>query len=398
MMDRIGALPAAAPLLAAIGARPGIHLVGGAVRDLLLGHMPLDLDVVVEGDALALARELGGEIRAHGRFGTVTALLGGRSYDLATARRESYAQPGALPDVAPAGLDEDLRRRDFTVNALAVALTGPDAGRLHTVPDALADLAAGRLRVLHPASFSDDPTRLLRLVRYAVRLGFATERATDASAAHAVADGALSTVSGPRIGAELRLAAEEPDPVAAWAGLTRWDLDHAIEPGLRLADEKLARAALALLPADGQAGLVVVAAAARELAPGVLATWLDRLGWRAHEREVIVTAAARVGELAADLRDAGSPAAIAAAVHGFPLEAVALAGALGPADVARRWIEDLRHVALEITGHDLIAAGIPAGPEVGQGLRAALAAKLDGHVTDRAGELAVALAAVAQPG
>ena len=173
----------------------------------------MDLDLVVEGDAAAFASSLGGELKVHDRFGTSTVTLDGFSYDIARARRETYAHPGALPDVAPAPLAEDLERRDFTVNTLALALAGDRAGELTSVPTALEDLDARRLRVLHDHSFIDDPTRLFRLVRYATRLGFEIEPHTRALADRAIAGGALRTVSGPRVGAELRLLAREPNPV-----------------------------------------------------------------------------------------------------------------------------------------------------------------------------------------
>lgn len=393
MRQHIGALPTAAPLLAALGDRPGVYLVGGAVRDLLLGRKPLDLDVLVEGDALALARALGGEIRSHDRFGTGTVRLDGCTYDLASARRERYAYPGALPDVAPATAMQDLERRDFTVNALAVGLTGPRAGVLIAVPHALEDLEGGRMRVLHPASFADDPTRLLRLVRYATRLGFEVEAQTADRARDAVVSGAVDTVSGPRIGAELRLAAQEPDPVAAVAGLAALNLDHAIDPGLRLSEPELAGAALGLLPAGGRADRLVLAAAAARMEPGALATLLDRLGFEAPDRQAITATVRAVPTLVQTLAAARSPSEVASAVGRAPDEAVALAGALGPEDAARLWLDRLRGVRLEISGDDLLAAGIASGPALGRGLAAALAAKLDGRAPDRARELQVALAA-----
>src|SRR5262249_15415701 len=152
------------------------------------------------------------------------------SYDLARARRERYAHPGALPDVEPAGLPEDLQRRDFTVNAIAVSLNGPRSGELTSAPSALEDLDARILRVLHDRSFIDDPTRLLRLSGYSSRLGFGIERETEALATDAVRGGALGTVSGARVGAELRLMAREPDPVSALASLATLGLDEAIGP------------------------------------------------------------------------------------------------------------------------------------------------------------------------
>ena len=204
--------------------REDVALVGGAVRDLLLGRAPRELDVVVARDAAALARELalvlGANITLHGRFGTAVVEWEAGRVDVAERRGESYATPGALPDIHAGGTEEDLRRRDFTVNAIAVALGGPRRGELDSAEHALEDLAAGRLRVLHERSFVDDPTRLLRLARYLARLRFEPEERTAELAEQALAGGQLSTVSGARIGAELRLLLSEPDPLAAlrWLG------------------------------------------------------------------------------------------------------------------------------------------------------------------------------------
>ncbi len=175
LLERLHALPAAGPLLAGLADRPPVFLVGGSVRDLLLGMTPSELDLVAEGDTAEVAERIGGKIVVHDRFGTSTVWRDGFRYDLARARRESYPRPGALPEVEPAPLREDLRRRDFTVNAIALGLAGPDAGTLQAVARALEDLQAGRLRVLHEDSFAEDPTRLLRLARYRGRLGFAVE-------------------------------------------------------------------------------------------------------------------------------------------------------------------------------------------------------------------------------
>ena len=320
--------------------------------------------------------------------------LDGFTYDIARTRRETYAQPGALPDVEPASLAEDLKRRDFTVNAIALALAGDTAGELSAVPAALEDLDARRLRVLHDRSFIDDPTRLLRLVRYATRLEFEIEPLTRALADGAISGGALRTVSGPRVGAELRLLAREPDPVRALRGLGELGLDAAIHPGFGLDDEDLARRALALLPADGRRDRLALAVAARGVPGPELAALLDALAFEAEDRDVIVAAATRAGEVASALRAASAPSEIAAAVSGAPPEVVALAGALGAEPQARDWLERLRHVRLEIDGRDLLAAGVPEGPAIGRGLRAALGAKLDRRASGREQELAEALDAV----
>jgi tRNA nucleotidyltransferase (CCA-adding enzyme) len=391
-LARIRALPAARPLMDRLrDDGPPVHLVGGAVRDILLGGSPLDLDLVVEGDPAAFAASLGGRLKVHDRFGTSTVVLDGHTYDIARSRRETYARPGALPDVEPAPVAEDLLRRDFTVNAMALGLTGEAAGELNAAPHALEDLEARRLRVLQDRSFIDDPTRMFRLARYGARLGFDVEPHTRGLASAAVKAGAVSTVSGSRLGAEVRLLAREPDPVRAFSMLHDLELDRALHPGFGLSDEGLAGRALALLPADARRDRLLVALAAREVPSGELPGLLDRLAFEAEDRDAIVASATRAEELARALGAAQAPSAIAAAVGGGPPELVALAGALGPDRPAREWLERLRHVRLAIDGRDLLAAGVPEGPAIGRGLRAALAAKLDGWAGDRDQELAEAL-------
>jgi tRNA nucleotidyltransferase (CCA-adding enzyme) len=393
LLEAYRRLPAAAPLQ---GLTPpdDMYLVGGAVRDLLLGGQPGDLDFVVDGDLAPVIARLGGSVVAYDRFGTATVAVDGFRYDLARARRETYAQPGALPEVTPARLAEDLQRRDFTVNAMALALGGGAAGTLVSAAHAREDLARGQLRVLHDASFIDDPTRLLRLARYAARLSFAVEAHTLELAGAAVAGGALSTVSGPRVGAELRLAAAEPDPVATFEELHRLSVDEALAPGFGLSDPQLAQRALELLPEDGDRSVVMMAAAGLDMPAARLAALLERLAFEAAQRDAILAAAAGARTAAEALREAERPSQIAAAAGARARpELVALAGALGPVVPARQWLESLRGVRLGIDGNDLMAAGVPAGPAVGRGLRAALEARLDGRVVDREGELAVALSA-----
>src|SRR3954464_6111046 len=165
----------------ALEGEEAVYVVGGAVRDVLLGRTPHALDFVVEGDAVAVARRaaerLGGRVTVHERFGTATVEAAEATFDLAGARRERYERPGALPEVElGASLRDDLARRDFTVNAIALHLAD---GALTFHPGACEDLDARRLRVLHDGSFADDPTRLLRMARYAARLAFAVEPHTD---------------------------------------------------------------------------------------------------------------------------------------------------------------------------------------------------------------------------
>lgn len=377
--------PGVPGVLDRLGGREDVWVVGGAVRDALLGRAPRDLDLVVEGDPSALAAQLGELVCEHERFGTAEIRTGdGLAVGVATARTEAYARPGALPDVRPATLAEDLARRDFTVNTLSVDL----ADALHGHPGALEDLHAGRLRILHPGSFADDPTRLWRAARYAARLGFELDRESRQRAREAVAGGALATVAGPRLGRELRLALVEPDPAAALVAACGLGL---LPPGAR-PEPALVRDALALLGPDGRRGVLVLAAMATGVGAPALTSWLDALGVPAGERDAVVSAAAGAGPLAERLLADPRPSAIARAARRRALEEVALAGALGAAGPARRWLAELREVRLEIGGEDLLAAGVAPGPELGERLARALDARLDGEACGREQELAAALA------
>jgi tRNA nucleotidyltransferase (CCA-adding enzyme) len=383
-LDVLRALPGGPAVLERLGAREDVWLVGGAVRDALLARPPRDIDLMVEGDAGAVAALLGDVHEAHDRFGTFTVLVDDALVNVATARRESYAAPGALPDVEPATLDADLARRDFTVNAIALDLHG----RIHAVDGGEEDLRARRLRVLHERSFLDDPTRLWRLARYAARLGFAIEPETERLAREAVAAGALTTVSGARIGNELALGLNEPDPLAALVAAHELGL---LPAGMAPRRGLTARA-LELLPEDGHPGILALAASAGAVGEPRLRAWLDDLMVAGRERDLLIAAATGAEPLAAALSAATRPSEIHTAARAKQPEHVALAGALGPEQAARDWLEELRDVHLEISGDDLLAEGIPPGPEMGRRLDRALAAKLDGQAPDRAAELAVALA------
>src|SRR3954452_1104331 len=228
-VERVRALPALERVREAAGDVP-VYLVGGAVRDLLLGRERTDLDVVLEGDAAALGRRLGGEVRAHERFATAMVALDGLVLDLATARSETYPRPGALPEVRPATLAEDLARRDFTVNAMAVPLT--DEAELIDPHGGARDLERGLLRVLHERSFVDDPTRALRAARYAARYGFDLEPDTE----RLLREADLETVSRDRVEAELRKLAAEPRARQGFALLDEWGLVSVDAEALDLID------------------------------------------------------------------------------------------------------------------------------------------------------------------
>jgi tRNA nucleotidyltransferase (CCA-adding enzyme) len=394
LLARLDELPGGRQLLAV--ATPATYLVGGAVRDMLLGRRPRELDVVVEGDAAALAAALGATRVEHRRFGTaLVELTGGARIDVASSRRERYAAPGALPDVEPAALGEDLLRRDFTVNAIALALAGERRGALRAAPDALEDLGGGRLRVLHADSFLEDPTRLLRLARYGARLGFEVEADTAELAGAALAGGALATVSGARLGAELRLALAEGDAVGTLSALEDLGVLKALHPRLRL-EAPMLRRGLSILATGGarigdRPDLLLLAGVALPLVlragddpGGELAALLDRLEFAAADRDRATAAAVAAPGLVEELPAVAPPSALWELLRAVPPEGVALAGALAEpaAPAARRWLAELREVRLRIGGRDLLAAGVPQGPEIGRRLEQALRLRLDGELPD----------------
>lgn len=395
-------------------------LVGGPVRDLLLGRPVLDLDLVVEGDAAAFATALAGRDgprpRVHERFGTATLPWSDPPgpVDVAGARTEVYPRPGGLPEVTPATLEEDLRRRDVTVNALAVELGTGEGGRewarLLDVVGGLGDLAAGRLRILHPGSFRDDPTRVLRVLRYAARLAFSLDEETAGRLREAVAEGALETVSAPRLAREVGRQLDESDPV----------------PGIRrLAGEGVLEAVFGpgyLPPADPDTGWARLDEARswyRERAaarlgpdpgprpPGWLLLTISLAPDR--RREVLTrfrpgsADLAAVGELAGRTRTLrhllerpyhGSDSALYEALGGLGPTALIHLLSLTSGPTPRRrlehWLDDLLEVVPWVDGHDLEALGVAPGPRRGEILERLFHAQLDGRLVDRGAALAEA--------
>jgi tRNA nucleotidyltransferase (CCA-adding enzyme) len=414
------ALPAATrPLLARVldTARrrgDGVSLVGGPVRDFLLGRPVLDVDLLVEpcagGSAEALARAAapeGARVVAHGRFGTVRLEAGGAALDLAGVRRESYAHPGALPSVEPAGLEEDLLRRDFSVNALALPLS-PAArkGRPEVIDLAggLADLDAGVLRVLHAKSFHDDPTRALRAARLAARLGFTLSRGTRAALRDALRDGAFGRVSGERLRRELERLFDDArrglDPARALGALSDWHVLGALEPGLSL--PQVARAPLRRLgralsdPAwprgrgePWAAGLAVWLA---PLDAGLRGRTLRRLSLRGERAAQIASFPRDRDRWLRALARARGRGAVDAVLREVEDERLPALSAWAPPAVARRiarWAREDRGRRPPLTGSDLVALGL-AGPDVGRALARVRAAWLDGAVKSRDEALALA--------
>ena len=386
-----------------------VYAVGGFVRDLLLGRDAPDVDLVVEGDGVAFARrlgeEIGGTVLVHGGFGTAS-IEGGRApagagvaaaplgrVDVASARRERYAGAGALPDVAPAGLMEDLRRRDFSVNAMAVAL-GPDRfGHLIDPLGGQRDVRARRLRVLRPLAFVEDPTRIFRAARYAARLGLRLDPPTRAAIRLAVARRPYVALSGQRLWREIELVAGEPRARLAFEHLVRWEavsLFNTSKAALRhLADaERLGRWAKAAGVAVDPAELFMLALLAGR-PPAAVGRCLDRLALTGEPRARL-EAGAMAGPLARRLEAPRlPPSAVDEALRPVPPAAALSAWLRGGARARRRvewYLAEGRAVQPRLTGADLLALGVPRGPRVGRALAMLRRRRLDGAVGSLAEE------------
>ncbi len=402
LRERVRRLPGMDDLLPALIDLPQVYLVGGGVRHVLSSDRPpASLDLAVEGDARVVARELaarlGGRVREYESFGTATIWTGTIPIDLATTRREVYDEPGALPRVEPAPLAEDLGRRDFSINAMAIGLRGDDLGHLYDVHRGLADLEERLIRVLHGGSFLDDPTRLLRAVRFEIRLGFSMAEETERAARVAVMEGALSTVSGKRIRDELMELLGELEAPDAVRRLSDLGIDRGLHPALRPDPDLVASAALGAVALAADRSLAALAALCAS-APEELEDWLDGLQLDARDRDAVLWAARWALPLARTLREREhTPAELRALLAHERPETLALALASGaPPEPVLRWITDLSRVRLEITGDDLLEAGVPEGPALGRALQGTLDRKLDGLVSGRDEELRTALAIAAE--
>jgi tRNA nucleotidyltransferase (CCA-adding enzyme) len=391
-----------------------VFLVGGPVRDLLLGREVRDVDLVVERRGALGAVELAGavaggdtRVTAHDRFGTVS--LAGRdvTIDIASVRRESYPHDGALPTVEAGTLQEDLRRRDFAVNALALPLSKAARGQYSGVvdfDDGLADLAQRHLRVLHPRSFHDDPTRALRAARLAPRLGFSLSRGSRSALRDALRDGAFGRVSGDRLRREIVKCFDDCalglDPSRALRLLSEWHVLGALEPGLVLPREAVAPLrrlgrAIEAPPWRPVRWRPWVAGLALWLAPvppnlrrralrrfSVRGETANRIGAFAKERDRTLRALERA-------RGRGAIDGLLRRLDEEDLHALHATVAPGLRRRIVRYAAEDRSRRAPVTGNDLMGIGLE-GPAVGRALARIRAAYLDGAVNTRNEALALA--------
>ena len=392
------------------GVRRGrAFLVGGSVRDLILNRDQADLDVVVEGDGMGvaedLARSLGADLTRHHAFQTcVVKTPAGLRFDVATARCEEYRRPGELPRVVAGSLEEDLGRRDFTINAMAISLSDLEFGAFYDLHNGQTDLETGCIRVMHPRSFADDPTRVLRALRFSLRYGYMIESETEQWLKEAITGGYLDTVSGERICKELRLTFEE-SPIQ---GPLRFDAEGAltrVHIGLR-ARKEILQELQDLVSWERDAG-------------GVVSKIDEPIGWTmvlgccatdlpAQERWNVARQLRLSREERAPLIDSGVPwrkavnhlfagpspppdSAVERAFREVDRGALLIAAATVGADAAeaklvRSYLANLRGVEPELGGSELKELGISEGPQLGEFLERLRSAKLDGNAPNIAAE------------
>ncbi|HUV91411.1 MAG TPA: CBS domain-containing protein [Anaerolineae bacterium] len=411
------------------------YFVGGLVRDLLLGQPIVDVDLVIEGDSIALARslaaELGGRVRMHKRFGTAKWLLSPRvwrevagdapaaplpvSIDLVTARTEFYTHPTALPQVERSSITQDLHRRDFTINTLAIRLDPEHWGELLDYYGGEADLQDGVVRVLHSLSFVDDPTRILRAARLESRLGFHL----DERSAGLIADALplLKRVSGDRIRHELELIFDEPEPERGLCRLEELGVLAYVHPSLHC--DRWLRSRYRSIREELRPG-IVQAEAWRSEAPRAEAqgeTWglipedvsflhLALLAYRLGGQEVEELASRlkvkrddtedlrvlpALKDVLAQLGKARRPSAVYRLLKPYPARVLAVAWIAADNKRLRERLEryqsEWRRVETALTGDDLRAMGLKPGPLFRELLGALREARLDGRVRTREEEV-----------
>jgi tRNA nucleotidyltransferase (CCA-adding enzyme) len=363
-----------------------LYLVGGTVRDLLGNHSPMDLDLSVEGGTPEtpdrLAEMLGGEVVSRSEFGTAKLSVGDVELDLVAARRETYAGPGALPTVSPGGISDDLARRDFSVNAMAVSLGADEWGHLLDPNGGRDDLAARVLRVHHDGSFVDDATRILRAVRYMARLGLDLEPNTSMQLTRDLHH--MDGISGDRVRRELELMLDDETALRALGLARELGVLAAVHPAVDVAPELLDRLSAST---EGLAQFAALTYGAEEsLLPGLVRRLNMDSEWARVVRDMASARAAIPVLASPDIRQSRIHATLRR-VHPTAIQACAMATEDAAARGAmERYLAELRYVAPTLNGSDIMALGVPEGPLVGKALEALLSARLDGEVLTRLDE------------
>ncbi len=385
-----------------------VYLVGGIVRDLFLRVVNLDVDIVVEGDGITFAgmlvKKLGGRMKTHQKFGTAVVVLpGGLKLDIATARLEYYESPAALPTVELSSIKKDLYRRDFTINTLAVRLNRRRYGELIDFFGGLRDIKEKTIRTLHNLSFVEDPTRVLRAIRFEQRFDFHLSKHTLNLIKTAVNMKLFDKLTGERIYAELVLMFSEADPLKILKRMNELDVLKAIHPGLKgtagverlfsSIGETLTWFRLLYLDIRAEKWFVYVLGLLDRMKDTSAGEVLERLSVPVRIRERIKQARVRARDVLYEFyRDPSlPPSRVYDLLHPLDIEPILLMMAKARQEAAKKYISlyltRLRSVKVSLTGDDLKGMGIPPGPSYKKILAALLDAKLDGLVKNREEEI-----------
>lgn len=388
-----------------------VYLVGGIVRDLVIGRRNVDIDLLIEGDGIDyahhLARKIDGRVIENPRFRTAKILLKDEEHiDIATAREEFYIRPGALPEVAAAGIRDDLVRRDFTVNTLAIQLNTRKWGLLVDHFGGLADIENGLIRVLHTFSFVDDPTRILRALKIAERCCFELESQTAELLERALLEGRLDDVSPERVRDEILLCLHEDEPWPVLRRLCDEGVFGILHPGL-FPPECLRRPDDPVKPAIEwmsefmerdefpEIEMVYMAMLLSRSDPSEAREFITRFHFDRGMMRVVealpMLERARETLRKSDVR----PSEIAVAIESLPIALWIVLAADTPPDSPtrknlRKFLSDIRHVQPEIDGNDLINAGYEPGPSFSKVLEKIRHARMNGEISSRDEEMQMA--------
>jgi tRNA nucleotidyltransferase (CCA-adding enzyme) len=393
-----------------------VFLVGGVVRDLLLGVPNLDLDIVVEGEGIEFARELAsalkGRVRSHRKFATAVVILpNGRRIDVATARTEFYEYPAALPTVEVSSVRQDLYRRDFTINAMAIAMSGERFGEMLDFFGGLRDLQKRQVHILHNLSFVEDPTRIFRAVRFEQRYGFQLESQTEMLARRAVEMEIVGKLTNARVRDELIDIFSEPSPLPFKAVERLEDLGalHTLHPELAVSQAMRGRYRLlarhdveaAALVGDGLKKWVpYISAMLEELPQREAEKWCHQMRFKREDARAILQCLERVPEIIRTLSSERlSPSRVVDFLDPLAAEALAYLYVFGGPELRESvvsYVNVWKYMELEITGNDLAELGLRPSRAYAEILTAVRAEKLDGKVKGREEELELARALVSE--
>ena len=370
------------------------YLVGGAVRDALLGLRVTDIDIAVVGMTSGLprgvARALNGNVAARSQFNTFSLNVSGRHIDLAMARHESYARPGALPAVAPGTLQQDLARRDFAINAMAVSLAENSFGDLTDPFHGCADLESGVVRVLHDERFRDDATRILRAARYAVRLGFTLEAHTERLLTRDCSY--LDTISSARLRDEFDRLLREGRAASILQTMDRLGALQSIHPALAISPRTLGALRQVERSDYAEEPSLLLSILAYDMDANEKTSFIERLRLSSRSAKIVLdTGLARSRILEAPPSPVLSRSDLYRRLNSLDESAV-LGSALSAADTPQAsglmlFLDELRHIEPVLKGNDLLELGVPQGPLVGEMLKDLHTARLDDRVNTRQDEI-----------